>query len=123
MEFEDRIVPAIRDRLNAGAAPSDCVRDGVAALDTFIAQYAKALAMLVPMIERRQKRLTGGRFHDLVEVRDVFSKFVGVDVCASVPADELEFATRMFHRRHIYEHNGGEVDQRYLDESATRRCA
>ncbi|MBY4870766.1 hypothetical protein K6W76_30450 [Burkholderia anthina] len=120
MEFEGRIVLAMRDRLNAGAPPSDCVRDGVAALDTFIAQYAKALAMLVPMIERRQKRLTGGRFHDLVEVRDVFSKFFGVDICAGMPADEIEFATRMFHRRHVYEHNGGEVDQRYLDESGDK---
>jgi hypothetical protein len=24
---------------------------------------------------------------------------------------------RMFHRRHVYEHNGGEVDQKYLDDS------
>jgi hypothetical protein len=23
----------------------------------------------------------------------------------------------MFHRRHVYEHNGGEVDQKYLDDS------
>ncbi|OTP74276.1 hypothetical protein [Caballeronia sordidicola] len=24
---------------------------------------------------------------------------------------------RWFHRRHVYEHNGGEVDERYLKES------
>ena len=23
----------------------------------------------------------------------------------------------MFHRRHVYEHNGGEVDQKYVDDS------
>jgi hypothetical protein len=117
MEFEERIVPAIRDRLNGGATPSDCVRDGVAALDTCIAQYAKALVELVPMIERRKKRLTGARFHDLTEVRKTFLKFFGVDLCVGMKDDEIDFATRMFHRRHVYEHNGGEVDERYLKES------
>ncbi|WP_175749792.1 hypothetical protein [Burkholderia pyrrocinia] len=117
MDFEDRIVPVIRDRLNAGASPSDCVRDGVAAVDTFIAQYAKALVLLVPMVERRRKRLTGSRFHDLVEVRDVFSKYFGIDICRGMQADEVEFVSRLFHRRHVYEHNGGEVDERYLKES------
>lgn len=117
MEFEDRIVPAVRDRLNGGVSPSDCVRDGVAAADTFVAQYAKALAHEVPMIERREKRLTGSRFHDLVEVRGVFVQYFGIDICAGMKDDEIEFATRMFHRRHVYEHNGGEVDERYLKES------
>lgn len=117
MDFEDRIVPGIRDRLNAGSCPSDCVRDAVAAVDTFIAQYAKALALLVPMVERRRKRLTGSRFHDLVEVRDVFTRYFGIDICNGMQADEVAFVSRLFHRRHLYEHNGGEVDERYLKES------
>ena len=31
--------------------------------------------------------------------------------------DECCVVDRMFHRRHVYEHNGGEVDQNYLDKS------
>ena len=31
--------------------------------------------------------------------------------------DECSFVTLMFHRRHVHEHNGGEVDQKYLDDS------
>ena len=30
---------------------------------------------------------------------------------------DWRFAVRLFHRRHVYEHNGGEVDQKYLDDS------
>ncbi|MFC1537013.1 hypothetical protein ACFL48_04290, partial [Pseudomonadota bacterium] len=31
--------------------------------------------------------------------------------------DECDFIVLMFHRRHVYEHRGGEVDQKYLDDS------
>ncbi len=31
--------------------------------------------------------------------------------------DDVAFATLMFHRRHIYEHNGGMVDEKYLKDS------
>jgi len=31
--------------------------------------------------------------------------------------DECRVVELMFHRRHVYEHNGGEVDQKYLDNS------
>ncbi len=31
--------------------------------------------------------------------------------------DECRSVALLFHRRHVYEHNGGEVDQKYLDDS------
>jgi len=31
--------------------------------------------------------------------------------------EEFRFVERMFFRRHVYEHNAGEVDQKYLDDS------
>ncbi len=31
--------------------------------------------------------------------------------------NDAEFIRRMFLRRHVYEHDGGQVTQRYLDES------
>ena len=40
-----------------------------------------------------------------------FNLFDGLD------ADAQAFVTRMFLRRHVYEHNGGQVDQDYLNES------
>ncbi|AME26907.1 hypothetical protein AXG89_29405 (plasmid) [Burkholderia sp. PAMC 26561] len=34
-----------------------------------------------------------------------------------MPMEEFQTVARWFHRRHVYEHNGGEVDERYLKES------
>lgn len=46
-DFEEQVIPIIRERLNAGTAPEDCVRDTVVAFDSFTAQIARQLADLV----------------------------------------------------------------------------
>lgn len=117
IEFEDRTVIAIRERLNAGAPAQDCVRDAVSAFDSFVAQYAKQLAEQVPMTARRAARLTRQSFHDLDEVRCIFRDWFDIDICAGIKDAEVGKIKLMFYRRHIYEHNGGEVDQKYLDNS------
>lgn len=116
-DFEGQSVPIIRDRLNAGNTPEDCVRDAVASFDSLIAQYAKELAELVPLTERRKDRLLKQRFHNLEELRETLNDWFDIDLCAGIKEDEWRFVTVMFHRRHVYEHNGGEVDQKYLDDS------
>lgn len=117
VEFEDKTVIAIRDRLNGGASPQDCVRDAVAAFDSFVAQYAKQLAEQVPMTARRVNRLTKHSFHNLDEVQGFLRDWFDIDICAGIKGAEVAEVKLMFCRRHIYEHNGGEVDQKYLDNS------
>jgi len=116
-DFEGETVSKIRERLNSGAAPEDCVRDAVASFDSYLAQYAKQLAELVPMTERRKRRLTAQAFHDLQEIRTTLSGWFDMNVCDGMDDREVEFVAQMFLRRHVYEHNGGEVDQKYLDRS------
>lgn len=115
--FEAHVVPSIREHLKSGHSPEGCVRDGVAAFDSFIAQYAKQLAEHVPMTERRKNRLLKQRFHNLQEMREAFKSWFDIDMCAGMKEDECRFVAVMFYRRHVYEHNGGEVDQKYLDDS------
>ncbi len=31
--------------------------------------------------------------------------------------EDIEFAKLMFHRRHVYEHKGGEADEKYIEDS------
>jgi hypothetical protein len=57
------------------------------------------------------------RFHNLEEVRAIFQSWFDIEICAGMKADECRFVEVMFHRRHVYEHNAGEVDQKYLDDS------
>lgn len=117
VDFEEQTVPTIRDRLNSGGLPEDCVRDAVASFDSFMAQVAKELAKFVPLTERRRRRLMTQSFHNLHEVSTTFQDWFEIDVCASMRDDECRVVGLMFHRRHVYEHNGGEVDQKYLDNS------
>jgi len=119
-EFEDSTVTAVRERLNAGAPPQDCVRDAVAAFDTLAAQYGKQLADQVPMTHRRLSRLKQRSFHDLDEVRAIFREWFDIELCAGMKDAEVANVKLMFFRRHIYEHNGGEVDQKYLDNSGDK---
>lgn len=116
-DFEGETVPTIRERLNAGNAPEDCVRDAVSSFDSFVAQYAKQLADRIPLTERRKNRLLKQRFHNLSEVRETLRNWFDIDVCSGMKEDECCFVSMMFHRRHVYEHNGGEVDQLYIDNS------
>ncbi len=116
-DFEGQTVPTIRDRLKSGNVPEDCVRDAVASFDSFMGQVAKQLVALVRLTERRRNRLLKQRFHDFKEFRDLFKSWFDIDICAGMNADECRFVELMFHRRHVYEHNAGEVDQKYLDDS------
>jgi hypothetical protein len=115
--FKDTIVPGIRERINSGTPPEDCVRDAVASFDTFLGQYGKALAEHVPMTEQRKVRLTRQRYHNASEVAEIFSNWFDINLRSGIKDDDWAFVVRMFLRRHVYEHNGGEVDQKYLDDS------
>lgn len=116
-DFEMVTVLAIRDRLKFGALPQDCVRDAVASFDSFVAQYAKQLATLVPLTDTRVNRLTKQRFHNLNDARNIFRNWFDIELCSGMQDSECRDVELMFHRRHVYEHNGGEVDQKYLDDS------
>jgi hypothetical protein len=72
-DFEEQTVLTIRERLNSGHTPEDCVRDAVASFDSFVAQVAKQLVNRIPLTERRRNRLTKQRFYDLEEVRATFT--------------------------------------------------
>ena len=116
-DFLKQTVPAIREHLNSGSVPEDSVRDAVAAFDSLVAQYAKQLAQLVPLTERRRNRLLNQRFLNLDDARMIFKGWFDIDISANMKEGDFRCAERMFFRRHVYEHNGGEVDQRYLGDS------
>lgn len=115
-DFKEQTVPAIRKRLNSGDPPEDCLRDAVASFDSFVAQAAKELARF-PMTESRRQRLLTQAFHDLNDIRSAFRDWFDIEVCAGLKEAECRDAELKFYRRHVYEHNGGEVDQKYLEKS------
>lgn len=116
-DFEVTAVPAIRDQLNNRTAPEDCLRNAISAFDSVVAQLAKELVRFVPMTRRRVSRLEGQRFHNADELRRVMHDWFDIGLADGIKDAEWAAIVRMFHRRHVYEHNGGEVDQTYLEDS------
>jgi hypothetical protein len=116
-ELENNIIPAIRADLNSGGVPSKSLKDIGSAFDTFVGQYTDQLLKNRPMRSGRRKRIRDMRFHDLAATRKELIGGFDIDICDGLKDGEIASATRMFQRRHVYEHNGGEVDEKYLRDS------
>jgi len=116
-ELEDKTIPRIRARINAGGPYEDCVKDAVAAFDSFTDQYVRQLVKLVPMTKARVVRFENMVFQNLDVVRNEIKTAFDIDIRNGISASDFSFATRMFFRRHVYEHKGGEADERYIQDS------
>lgn len=116
-ELTDNVIKALRDRINSGGQNEGCVRDAVAAFDSFAWQYVKQLAARVPLTQARRNRLENGRFHNLKSVATELKETFDIPILDGLSSEDIDFATLMFHRRHVYEHQGGEADEEYLAKS------
>lgn len=106
-----------RERLAAKEQLDPAVPDTVSAFDSVARQYAKQLAQRVPMLQARRTTLQNALYHQLAARAEESKAWFGIDLFRGLDADDIAFIRRMFARRHVYEHNGGEVDARYLEES------
>ena len=106
LEEMERTIQQIRDRINTESQCEGTVKDAVSAFDSFTGQYVRQLVRSVPMTRARNARLEK-TFQNLrataSEMKDIFDGLKSADV---------EFAVLMFHRRHVYEHRGGEADEK-----------
>ena len=119
VDFEKKEITRIRRMLNEGDIPSDCLRAAVAAFDSYMTQGASQLHQYVPMTNRRRKQFPE-RFHNIEEIQKSFSVWFDINLFEGLSKKDQLSVTKMFHRRHVYEHNGGVVDQRYLDQTNDR---
>lgn len=115
-ELEER-VRSIRERANTGGPYEACVRDAVAAFDSVASQYAKHLMTRVPLTRGRLTQLQGARYHNLGPAAEAFKRIFDIDILERLDEADRAFATRAFHRRHVYEHKGGEADEKYIADS------
>lgn len=114
-----RVLEQFREQLKAGGSAEETVKGAVGAFDSFCAQYVGQLRR-IPMTPRRRERLGKMRFHNLSKVVEELNTIFDINILSDLASEEIEFAKRMFFRRHVYEHNGGEVDDRYLEESGDK---
>jgi hypothetical protein len=116
-ELENNIITAIRANLNGGGVSSNSLKEIGSAFDTFVGQYTDQLIKNRPMRSARRERIRKMHFHDLAVTRKELIGGFDIDICEGLTDGDIATATRMFQRRHVYEHNGGEVDEKYLRDS------
>jgi len=107
----------IREKIIENKQYETCVKNAVAAFDSYARQIAKQLAKRIPMVPSRQKQWEQQLFHNLKPCADSLKAVFDIAVFKNLKQEDIDFIILMFHRRHIYEHNGGEVDERYIRES------
>lgn len=110
-------IATLRNRVQSTSAYEAGLQDAVTCFDSFARQIAKQLVAHVPMSLRRKNEWKRQLFHNIESAADALSSQFDIDVFRNVNTEERQFAIRMFHRRHVYEHNGGEVDEKYIRDS------
>jgi hypothetical protein len=117
LQVLEKQVKEIRVRLKDAAAYEECLRAAVSRFDASARWYVKQLQADIPLTRRRKGQLGRLMFHNLNRCNEIMQAIFDIDMFADCRENEKAFIHRQFCRRHIYEHNGGQVDQRYLDES------
>lgn len=115
-ELQTSTISTLRKRANEGAY-ENCISDAVGAFDTFTGQYVKQLLARVPLRTTRKAKLERMRFHNLQMTASEIKAAFDIDILEGISSEDRTFAELRFHRRHVYEHNGGVADQKYLTDS------
>jgi len=110
-------VKKILERIKTGHQFEACTKDAVAAFDSYARQIAKQLAKRIPMTPARKKNWNRKLFHNLKTCAEELETVFDIHVFKNIKQADVDFAILMFHRRHVYEHNGGEVDEKYIRDS------
>jgi hypothetical protein len=112
-----KTIDTLRARINAGGAYETCAKEAVAAFDSVAGQYARQLLLRVPLSPARRARVEKARFHSLMPTEDLFREVFDIHIFRGMNVEDIAFTKLMFHRRHVYEHKGGEADEKYLADS------
>lgn len=110
-------IEKLRTLINSGDAYNNYVKEAVSHFDTFGRTFSRLLSQKIRMTPRRKDKLNGISAHNLETFHSVFLECLDIDAFKNLNDEEIHFTKLMFHRRHIYEHNGGEVDEKYLKDS------
>lgn len=107
----------IRERVDAGETLVSCLKDSVTEFDSAARAIAKCLAAMVKMKPSRKSELERMLFHNVTRRAEEMRNWFDIDIFKGMRPDSVSFVKMMFARRHVYEHNGGEVDERYINET------
>ncbi|MBC7427661.1 MAG: hypothetical protein H7336_03555 [Bacteriovorax sp.] len=107
----------IKQKIISSGEFENCLREAVAIFDSVGRSYSKQFAGRIPMTEKRTKEWERKLFHSLDGIAEALDNNFDIGLFKGFHPDDKQFIRKMFLRRHVYEHNGGVVDDRYIKES------
>lgn len=110
----------LRTGILAGASPTTALKEAVDAFDAVGRNLARQLTSLVPMTKSRRARWDRVNFQQLEATARILKSDFDIDIFDGISDSDRNAAALRFHRRHLYAHRGGVVDQQYIDDSGDR---
>jgi Zn finger protein HypA/HybF involved in hydrogenase expression len=87
-----------------------------------LGRHLQTILAKLPATPSRKKEVEGLSFQRLLEAAECLKQWYGVDIFKNVSPDDQGFLNLMLNQRHIIEHNGGKVDQKYLNQSGDKKA-
>lgn len=114
-------IKTIRENLNSDKInASSGLRDGVSLFDAFVRKYIDILLRFVPLSKRRKASFEKKSFHDIDRTSEAIESAYDIDILKGIEQAQRREINIMFARRHLHEHNGGIVDERYIQQTGDR---
>lgn len=82
-----------------------------------MARDIQAQLLFIPATPRRKKDIQGLSFQNLLKANESIQNWFGFEMLSRFSDDDKTFLNRMFHRRHVLTHNGGRIDDEYLQKT------
>jgi hypothetical protein len=122
----DEVKNNVTDRKERGLVWEDMTKDIVGAFE-YLAKHLRVKLLNFPMTPKRRRRLEELNFQKPLQANESLVQWFDIGLLVwrgntttpkrVVPDSDLPLIKRMIQRRHIIIHNGGVVDQDYLDLS------
>ena len=94
----------------------EIIRSVVSGFEAF-GKDLQASLLVFPITPARKALVKGVKFNHPIEAARILDQVYGIDIFKGFSLDDRKFINNRFSRRHIYEHNGGVVDENFIKQT------
>jgi hypothetical protein len=114
--FEREIVAKARGRLKDHNSADGALRDLYSGFETLVKSYLRILSENSPLIPDRRDKISKDNYSPS-SAQAAFLEVFGINLYKGVSDDHIALLDQLHSKRHVFEHNGGIVDRRYLEKA------
>lgn len=71
----------------------------------------------LPVTPKRRSDMNRLSFQRILNAASAIKDWFDIDIFDGISDDEQQFLNKMFNRRHVFTHNGGRIDQEYINNT------